>query len=316
MRGNQRHGQAVRLLIATVSAIALLWGCAPSSENDTSIDEEQLDLSPVVYTVNYPLVYFAQRIGGDRIRVSFPAPVVADPAFWRPGADTIGKYQRGDLIILNGAGYAAWVRQATLPASKLIDTSKAFSQRYLSNEDASTHTHGPAGEHAHQDLAVTTWLDPQLATLQAKAIHDALARRWPDFQAEFDAGYQDLAQDLDRLDAAFREVFRKVANQPLLFSHPVYQYLIRRYDLNARSVHWEPGEALSAQQLKSLDEMLVTHAAKVVIWEDAPEQATRRLLDERGILSVIFRTGANRPPAGDYLSVMEDNLINLRFILH
>ena len=310
MQGKKQGGLVARLFIG----VALLWGCAPSSDDVVSLDEDQLDLSPVIYTVNYPLAYCAQRIGGGNIRVNFPAPVIEDPASWLPDVETIGKYQRGDLILLNGAGYAAWVQKATLPASKLIDTSAAFSDRYLANEDVITHTHGPAGEHTHQDLAVTTWLDPQLALLQAQAIHDALVQRWPEFRTKFDSGYQGLEQDLIQLDQAFQKVFQKFADQALLFSHPLYQYLIQRYDLNARSVHWEPNEALSASQLRSLNKLLTTHTAKVMIWEDAPEQATRRSLDERGISSVIFRTGANRPPAGDYLSVMEDNLTNLRLI--
>jgi len=28
----------------------------------------------LVYTVNYPLKYFAERIGGEHVRVEFPAP--------------------------------------------------------------------------------------------------------------------------------------------------------------------------------------------------------------------------------------------------
>jgi len=32
------------------------------------------------------------------------------------------------------------------------------------------HTHGPEGEHAHENLASTTWLDPILAVEQARAI--------------------------------------------------------------------------------------------------------------------------------------------------
>ena len=34
-----------------------------------------------VYTVNYPLAYFAERVGGKHIQVVFPAPSDVDPAF-------------------------------------------------------------------------------------------------------------------------------------------------------------------------------------------------------------------------------------------
>ena len=37
-------------------------------------------------------------------------------------------------------------------------------------EDVTTHSHGSEGEHVHRGWAFTTWLDPELATLQAQAV--------------------------------------------------------------------------------------------------------------------------------------------------
>ena len=63
----------------------------------------QADQVLSVYTVNYPLAYFAERIAGDQARVVFPAPSDVDPAFWQPDRETIRTYQQADLILLNGA---------------------------------------------------------------------------------------------------------------------------------------------------------------------------------------------------------------------
>jgi ABC-type Zn uptake system ZnuABC Zn-binding protein ZnuA len=75
----------------------------------------------MVYTVNYPLQYFAERIGGDRVDVRLPAPADVDPAYWSPGAETVAAYQGADLILLNGAGYAQWVQRASLPRAQRVD---------------------------------------------------------------------------------------------------------------------------------------------------------------------------------------------------
>ena len=77
----------------------------------SSIAAEQL----TVYVVNYPLQYFAERIGGEHINVVFPAPANVDPAYWMPDAPTIAAYQQADLILLNGARYAKWINKVTLP---------------------------------------------------------------------------------------------------------------------------------------------------------------------------------------------------------
>ena len=68
-----------------------------------------------VYTVNYPLKYFAERIAGVHATVVFPAPAGGDPAYWLPDGKTISNYQQADLILLNGARYAKWIDMYSSP---------------------------------------------------------------------------------------------------------------------------------------------------------------------------------------------------------
>jgi zinc transport system substrate-binding protein len=76
--------------------------------------------------VNYPLKYFAERIGGDHVRVEFPAPADVDPAYWNPALAGISAFQKADLILLNGAGYAKWIAKVSLPRSKIVDKLKTL----------------------------------------------------------------------------------------------------------------------------------------------------------------------------------------------
>jgi zinc transport system substrate-binding protein len=116
-----------------------------------------------VYVVNYPLQYFAEQIGGPDVRVVFPAPADGDPVFWKPSPEQIAAYQKADLILLNGASYAKWVAHVSLPASRMVDTSASFTDQFIPLEDQVTHSHGMSGKHEHDDVAFTTWLDPQQA---------------------------------------------------------------------------------------------------------------------------------------------------------
>ncbi len=269
----------------------------------------------VVYAVNYPLAYFAERIGGDGVDVHMPVPRGTDPASWSPDAEIIAAYQRADLILLNGAGYAAWVARATLPEARLVDTSAGFADRYLTIADAVTHTHGPEGEHAHGDVAFTTWLDPGLARLQAAAVRDSLIRLQPELADDYGAGYESLEADLAAIDDGLRAVFAMLGGQPVLFSHPVYQYLAARYELNAKSVHWEPGLPVTANDLDELAGIREAHPAGIMIWEAKPLPETRAMLAERGLASVVFEPCANRPADGDYLACMKTNQRNLEALL-
>ncbi len=269
---------------------------------------------PAVYVVNYPLEYFAARIGGDRISVRFPAPADVDPAYWKPDPDVIAAYQNAGLILLNGASYAKWVETASLPLAKTVDTSAGFKDRYIQMASAVTHSHGPAGQHAHGGTAFTTWLDPQLAILQAEAVAAALKKLLPRHAAAFHSGFTALKEDLQSLDASFRQALNSYRGAPLLASHPVYQYLARAYGLNLESVHWEPEQMPSAEQWRELDTLLKRHPAKWMIWEGPPAAAVAAELRRRGINSVVFDTCGNVPETGDYLSVMKENAERLRLL--
>ncbi len=240
-----------------------------------------------------------------------PVPVDEDPASWMPSSETIGAYQQADLILLNGAGYAQWVESASLPKSKLCNTSATFADEYITLDDALTHSHGPAGKHAHGAIASTIWLDPTLAVQQADAIRASLAELQPENRDDFQKNFDDLTDDLEALDQQITETVRRVPNHPVVFSHPVYQYLQRRYGLSARSVHWEPDEPPTSAMWVELKNILAEHPAKWMIWEDNPQERTKAKLAELGIASVTFAPCANVPTEGNYLDVQRRNIEKL-----
>ncbi len=260
-----------------------------------------------IYTVNYPLAYFAERLAGDLARVEFPAPADVDPAFWMPDEDTVRAYQTADLILLNGAGYAHWVDKVSLPISRLVNTSRDFAERYIETPGGVTHSHGPGGEHSHSGTAFTTWLDLDQATRQAESVARAIVRKRPDAKDRVDRNLDSLKGDLLVLDARLAKISGTAPSRPLLASHPVYQYLARRYGLNLRSVLWEPDEAPTPQQWRELEGILKDHPAHWMIWEGEPLPETVTQLRSLGVESVVFDPCANRPVAGDFFTVMGDN---------
>jgi len=264
-----------------------------------------------VYTVNYPLAYFAERIGSDQVEVVFPAPADVDPAYWMPDKETISAYQNADLILLNGANYAKWVSKVSLPRGKMVDTSRKFKSRYVYASDVTTHTHGAGGAHAHESLAFTTWLDLSLAKLQSEAVYNALARKRPSAELSFRKNYQALEAELDRMDQQIRDMFAKQPKRSLLGSHPVYDYLAAGYGLNLQSVHWEPADEPSYMQWQELQKVLVDHKAEVMLWEGTPMAQTEATLKSMGVASIVFDPCGNRSVNGDFLEVIQRNVENL-----
>ena len=299
-------------VVALACAIAGCGGPAPETEADGGAEARLESDAVVVFTTNYPLAYFAKRIGGERVRVEFPAPAGIDPAYWSPSPEVVAEYQAADVVLLNGAGYEGWVAKTSLPDSKLVNTSAGFEDMYIVSEEAVVHTHGPAGEHEHENLAFTTWLDPVLAIEQARAIRDALAAQLPGAEADLQEGFAALETDLTEIDALLGAWSADHSGQPLLVSHPVYQYLARRYDLNLRSVHFEPDEVPTTGGWRDLAALTQDHAARWMLWEGEPLAETRELLaSEYGVGSLVFDPCGNHPESGDYISVMRANVESL-----
>ncbi len=310
--------KTMRRTLGLLSACAVVaFACGTDSDRNSSpgLSSQPTDSSATetlsIYVVNYPLQYFAERIGGDLVEVSFPAPSGVDPAYWAPGAEEIAAYQQADLILLNGLGYAKWLERATLPAKKLVDTSVGYQNRRIPLTEGAVHSHGPEGEHSHKGYAFTSWLDLRIAQEQAGAIAAALVAAAPESEATFQANLDLLLADLQALEVELEAATQAIGDQPLLFSHPVYQYLEAGYGLEGRSVHWEPGEPVSEDLWQELTAVLEDHPARWMIWEGEPLPEVASRLADLGVASIVYDPCGNRPDSGDWQSVMRRNLAAL-----
>lgn len=287
----------------------VLSSCARRAESPAGDAETAGTTSlGVVEASSYPLSYMAQRVGGPLVEVGFRAAVATDPAYWRPTAEDVLALQSADLVILNGASYESWASTVSLPSSRTVDTSAGFRDRLISIEGGVTHSHGLEGEHTHTGTAFTTWLDPTLAVEQAQAIRDAMIARWPEQRSLFEDGYAELERDLLELDDAFAAAVGEGGGTPVVFSHPVYQYLERRYGLNGKSVHWEADEEPGQAAWTDLGALLADHPAHVMIWEGEPLAETAKRLEGMGVESVVVEPCGNRPVDGDFLDAMKNNV--------
>ncbi len=287
--------------------LVMIAGCSNEQEEQTSQSSSDIDSKPVVYVSNYPLQYFVERIA-PWIEVRFPADVSGDPAYWRPAPEDVSAMQQADAIVLNGASYEAWLKNVSLPSSKLIDTSVGFNELLIPLAEETTHSHGLEGEHEHSGTAFTTWLDMNLAVEQARATAAAFTALWPEYETEFRRSLAELEKDLLALDEQIKSTVLAAQDRPVIFSHPVYQYLQQRYGINGKSVHWEPDAVPDEAMWQELVALCSEHPAKWMIWEGEPLPETVERLRSMGLESVVFAPCAGRPPGRDFLEMMKINL--------
>lgn len=292
--------------------VLALVGCKPASREaaagSTTPPSSSKTGRPQVLVANYPLQYFAQRVAGDAVDVRFLAPKDEDPAFWQPDESAINALQSADLILMNGASYSKWADKVTLPESKVVDTSASFANNFIEVRDATTHSHGPGGEHSHNGTAFTTWIDFKQASFQVRAVSEALVKLVPAAKEAMEKNADALKDELDALDDRMSTLSRRLVNQPLVASHPVYHYLARRYGMNLKSVLWEPDTVLDDKHLADLNGILAGHRARWMIWEGEPAKDSVEKLAALGLQSVVFDPCGNVPDSGDFMTVMQANV--------
>lgn len=293
-------------LALTLITAALICGCkkAPPTSEATPKKSSR----PQIFVTNYPLAYFAERIGSTEVDVVFPAPKDQDPAFWQPNDAQIAAFQQADMILMNGATYSKWAEKVTLPESRMVDTSSGFHDRFIEIKDAVTHSHGKDGTHSHNGTAFTTWLDFDQALSQADAICAALQKLKPESIEMFALNFDLLKRELLELDARMQTVGKKLADQPMMASHPIYQYWARRYHINLKHVLWEPEEVPTEAQMDDLKKIIATHPAKWFVWEGEPAKESVEKIKALGLSSVVFDPCANVPDKGTWLDVMKENV--------
>ncbi|CAN5665666.1 N/A [soil metagenome] len=298
-------------IIAILASVALLASCK-QEETAAAVQDHGNHSLLNVAVANYPIAYFAERIGGTEVNVIYRIPEEADPAFWEPNEKAIEDFQNADLILMNGATYSKWADTVSLPVSKVVDTSAAFSDSLIEVKNTMTHSHGKQGEHSHDGIAFTTWIDFNQALQQADAIREALQKLKPAQIELFALNFDLLKQDLLGLDQAMKQVGEKLAGRPIMASHPVYQYWAKRYQINLKSVLWEPEVVPTEEQMNELKGILADHPAKWFVWEGEALEASTVKLKVLGVESVVFNPCGNTPMSGNWLAVMKDNLANMQ----
>lgn len=291
-----------------ILVVTVLFSCERRTSKKQIKSQDKLS----VITVNYPLFYFTERIAGGLLNLQYIIPNDIDPAYWVPNEEELEIYQSADLIIANGANYAKWMEDVSLPSSRIVNTASAFEDQLISLENLATHNHGPEGEHEHAGFAFTTWLDFKLALKQAKSIRNVLVNKLPSKKEQLNKNFKALKMDLEALDKEMSNIATDLKDINLLGSHPVYQYLSKGYHLTIQSVHFEPNEIPSAEQWKTLVPLIKNSKANLMLWENMPLQETERMLFKTKISTTVFNPCANRPESGDFLSVMNSNIHNLK----
>ncbi|MFP3951654.1 MAG: metal ABC transporter substrate-binding protein [Candidatus Bathyarchaeia archaeon] len=268
----------------------------------------------------YPLSYYAEQIGGDRVEVTQLIPNNSEVHSWQPSISDIVAAEEADIILSNGAGLDHWLEDDILPSidmegKTLVETTEGAELITLEGQAIDD-------EHGHAVLDPHTWISPYMAQHQAGKVYEALAEYDSANNEYYEERWTSFESELQRLDDQYMtEVAARSARRNKIFTtHTAFGYLAHRYGFEQHGVvgvsaDEQPSTATISRILDLMTEEEIYTIYVDPIYAEEYAQTLRSELEERTgeevqILKLYFMLG---PMDGlDYLEQMVANLENLK----
>ncbi|MBI2887965.1 MAG: zinc ABC transporter substrate-binding protein [Chloroflexi bacterium] len=299
-------GRILLPVLAVVSVAALSCG-APLTGDSGKVR---------VVASFYPVAFFSQQVGGDLAEVTNLMPPGIEAHEWEPAPRDMGRIERADLLVYNGAGFEPWVPRVlgTLKGQRPLPLNTTEGLQLL---QASQDHDEPAQPADSPDPHV--WLDPVLAQRQVERIRESLARVDARNQSVYEENARRLTQKLEALHSRYLSGLRECRHRTILTAHAAFGYMAARYSIDVVAIAGlSPEAAPTPSRLAELSRLARDKGVRYVFFETLSSPALADVLArEVGARTLVFNpieglTQEQARAGKDYFSLMEENLASLR----
>ena len=156
-------------------------------------------------------------------------------------------------------------------------------------------------EHEAGEMDQHTWLDPQLAKIQAKTIADTLIRIDPSHKDQYEKNLKGFQADLDAIHEQLKKALAPVKGKSFFVFHPAYGYFGDAYGLKQVPVQIG-GKEPTARQLARLIELAKEDGVRVIFVQPQFSKKTAEAL-AKGIGGAVVPLDDLAP---DYLKNLQE----------
>lgn len=273
-----------------------------------------------VVTTFYPMYYLVDRIGGDLINVDLLLDQGQDAHSYESTAQDVVLVQEADLFIYQDDEMEFFVQDllgvVDTSTTHVLESTQGLEMLDEEEDDHEDHEHEDEG-HNH-DYDPHTWLDPIFYSEQAMNVRDALIEVDPENTAAYEANAQALVEDLQALDAEFRQGLEPLTDRTMVVQHQAFGYLAHAYDLEQVAItglttNAEP----SAQELVEISKFVTENEVGIIYIDPATSTSISETIanstgvELRPLRTLEFVSSEEMEAGVDYLIIMRDNLQQL-----
>jgi zinc transport system substrate-binding protein len=325
--------RALAFFALSVSLAALLFvaGCGSGNQGatgqGTSGDAETADGRISIIATIFAPYDFARQVAGERAALRMLVPPGSETHSFEPTPQDIIDIEQCDVFIYVGGESDEWV--ADLLAS--LDTSRVTVIRLIDcvptlEEDDSVLVNPEEAEEEEEEGLPDehVWTSPLNAKLIAGDIAEALERVDAANASTYQANANEFFQELDALDAQFKEIVAQGNRRELVFGDRFpFRYFADEYGLTCYAAF--PGcstaTEASAQTVAALIDVIRRDTIPVVLYRELSNHKMADAIgEETGTQSLLFHSCHNITrddfdAGATYLSIMRQNAETLKTAL-
>lgn len=280
-----------------------------------------------VFVSILPTAYFVERVGGPDVEVSVLVGPGQDPHSFEPTPRLMAKLADAQILFKMKFPFEETLikkMESTFKKLEVVDLQQGIRLRAMTEEESEAgeadhgqgkgeeheHGHGALEEHEHHheagDMDPHTWLDPQLAKIQARTIADTLVRIDPGHKDQYEKNLKDFQAELDAVHERLIKALAPVKGKAFFVFHPAYGYFGDAYGLKQIPVEIE-GKEPTAKRLARLIDLAKEDEVKVIFVEPQFSKKSAEAL-AKAIGGAVVPLD---PLAPDYLKNLQDMAVKL-----
>ncbi|MCC9598399.1 MULTISPECIES: metal ABC transporter solute-binding protein, Zn/Mn family [unclassified Rubrivivax] len=240
----------------------------------------------------------------------------ADAHAWEPRPGDVRKLAGADLVVVNGLGFEGWMTRLVKNSGyrgEIVVASAGITPRHAAHDD---HDHDHGHGHDHGDADPHAWQDLAHAQRYVATIAAALARRWPQRRAEFEARAAAYGERLAVLDTRLRRLVDTVPREQrrVITSHDAFGYLGAAYGIEflapqGWTTHSEPSAAAVGRLVRQIRQQKVR---AVFVENISDPRLVERIARETGarLGGRLYSDALSAPggPAASFVALYEYNV--------
>lgn len=244
---------ALKKIYYIIIVSLLLFTCCPLSSLQAA-DNKQIS----IFVSIAPQAYFAEKIGGSRLKVHILLPSGQSPATYSPTPRQMARLSRSKIFFSIDLPFEKTLIPKMIGSInnlQIINTSQDIPLLHISG-----HHHG---ENHGNELDPHTWMNPLLAIKQAGVIFETLARIDPRHRQQYEKNHILLVKELTDLHQEIKKILLPFAGKTFFVFHPAYGYFAQAYNLRQKAIETN-GKEPSARHLTDLLRQAEEEKIKVI----------------------------------------------------